>query len=179
MVIAIIITASTAILAALIFFAFSYKRFKKMQKDVEQAQKGIEENLKKRYEIIPKLVEKGRIHVDEDHDKLDDIVEAGNRVVSAVGIEEMALTEENLYESVDGLFEIEDNNHNLKTDAEFSELKKEYMKIEENLLNSRIRFNRHVKALNSLAENFPGNLIARLSGFKRRECCRIKNDRIK
>lgn len=160
-----IILVFAALIAMYIFS--TYNGFIKIRNAVEEAFSTMDVYLKKRYDLIPNLVETVKGYATHERETFEKIVEARSKAMNATSIEERQASENMLTGTLKSLFALSENYPELKADTQFLDLQKQLQKVEEDIAQSRKYYNAVVKALNTKVESFPSNLVAKIFGFKR------------
>lgn len=170
-----IIVAVLALVAAVLVVSV-YNSLVTTKNRIEEALSTIEAYLKRRYDLIPNLVETVKGYATHEKKTFTKVIEARNKVMSAVGFEEMSRSENALKETLKSLFALAEAYPELKANENFMELQRELTKTEDDILQSRKYYNAVVKRFNTKIEVFPNSLIASLFRFEKREYYRIEEE---
>lgn len=162
----IILAVVIAIIA--IWLITGYNGFIKARNIVEEAFATMDVYLKKRYDLIPNLVETVKGYAAHEAGTFEKVVQARNFAQSASTVEDKIAGENMLTGSLKSLFAIAEAYPDLKANANFMDLQRQLQKIEEDIANSRKYYNAVVKEFNTMVESFPGNLIAGIFKFVRK-----------
>jgi LemA protein len=135
----------------------------------ENAWADIDVQLKRRYDLIPNLVETVKGYAGHERKTLEDVVNARNRAMSAQGPAAKAEAEGMLTQALKSLFALAEAYPQLRAVESFTQLQNTLNQIEEAIQNARRYYNAVVRDLNTRIAQFPTNLIAGLFGFKVRE----------
>jgi LemA protein len=155
-------------LLALIWFIATFNRFVKVRQHIRESWSDIDVELKRRYDLIPNLVETVKGYADHERSVLEEVVRLRNRAAANNGpAGEQAVDESALAIGVKQLFAVAENYPQLKADAHFLALQEELAVTEDRLAAARRFFNGNVRELNQLCESFPTNLVAGMFGFER------------
>ena len=122
--------------------------------------------LKKRWDLIPNLVEVVKGYAKHEKDTFSEITELRTRSYDNMSIDKKIDINEQLTNSLSRIMAISENYPELKASENFSQLSKELTKIEDEIANSRKYYNGTVRMLNNKVQMFPSNLIASIFGFK-------------
>ncbi len=157
-----IIIALLAVLAVM-----SYNGFVKTRNQIEEAFSTMDVYLKKRYDMIPNLVEIVKQYSIHEKETLDKIVQARSMAINARSVEERGQNENMLSGALKSLFAISEGYPDLKANENYLELQKQLSDLEDEISQSRKYYNGVVKVMNNKVEIFPTNLFAKLFGFNR------------
>ena len=136
---------------------------------VDEAQSDVETFLKKRYDMIPNLVEIVKGYAKHEKETLENVVKLRNTAMSAGSFDERMKAETQLSGGIKSLFAIAENYPDLKANTNFLDLQQKLAETEENIQKSRRFYNGAVKEFNVKIAQFPANLVAGIFGFKARE----------
>lgn len=163
-------------LAVALYIISTYNTLVKMKNKIEEARATIEAYLKKRYDLIPNLVEIVKGYASHEKQTFTDVIEARNKVMSAVGFEEMSKHENALKGTLKSLFALVENYPDLKANQNFLDLQEELSKLEDDILQSRKYYNGVVKSFNIKIETFPNSLVASAFNYEKKEYYRINEE---
>lgn len=150
--------------AVLIFNSFVRLRYR-----VKEAWSDIEVQLKRRYDLIPNIVEAVKGYVQHERGTLEKVTEARANAMKAESLREKAGAENILTDTLKTLFALSENYPDLKANANFLDLQRELADTENKIQAARRFYNGQVRDLNTKIESFPSNLIARLFNFTKEE----------
>jgi len=128
--------------------------------------KQIDVQLKRRYDLIPNLVETVRGVMKFEQDTLTKVIEARNKAISAQGVAEKAAQENMLTGALRQLFALVENYPQLKSNENASKLQEELASTENRIGFARQFYNDIATKFNIAQQVFPANLIAGMFGFK-------------
>jgi LemA protein len=131
--------------------------------------KQIDVQLKRRYDLIPNLVETVKGIMKFEQDTLTRVIEARNKAISAQGIADKAVQENVLSGALRQLFALVENYPNLKSNENVSKLQEELVSTENRIGFARQFYNDIATKFNIAQQTFPTNLIAGTFGFKAAE----------
>lgn len=145
-----------------ILVVFIYNRFVKNRNMVQDAWSNIDVALKRRYDLIPNLVETVKGYAAHEKNTLDAVVKARNAAMSVPPDEINAKinAENQLQQTLRSLFALGEAYPDLKANTNFLDLQQKLNEIEENLERSRRYYNGTVRENNTYGESFPGVLFA-------------------
>ncbi|OHA66975.1 MAG: hypothetical protein A3C82_02730 [Candidatus Wildermuthbacteria bacterium RIFCSPHIGHO2_02_FULL_47_12] len=151
-----------------------YNRFISLRNRVKEAFADIEVQLKRRYDLIPNLVETVKGYASHEKGVFEKVTEARTRAMGAQGVHEKAEAENMLSQTLKSLFAVSENYPDLKASTNFLELQRELRDAEDKIQAARRFYNTVVMALNTGIESFPGNIVARIFSFKFQEFFEIE-----
>lgn len=146
----------------------AYNGFIRMRNSVEEAFATMDVYLKKRYDLIPNLVETVKGYAAHEKTTLENVVKARNMAADARTVEDKVKGENMLQGTLRSLFAIAEAYPDLKANQNFLDLQSQLQKIEDDIANSRKYYNAVVKEYNVKTESFPSNIIAGIFSFTRK-----------
>jgi len=165
------------ILLILIAWAIiSYNRLVTLKNRAKEAFADIDVQLKRRYDLIPNLVETVKGYAAHEREVLEKVTEARTRAMGAKesgDLKQMAEAENYLTQTLKTLFAVAENYPDLKASQNFLELQKELADTEDKIMYARRFYNGNVRDLNIAIESFPTNIIASVFGFKKMDLFEI------
>lgn len=154
------------ILAVIILWLiFTYNGFVALRNRAKEAWSDIEVQMKRRYDLIPNLIETVKGYAAHESQTLSKVTEARTAAMGAQTIEQHAEAENMLTGALKSLFAVSEAYPDLKANTNFLELQRELSDTENKIMASRRFYNTNVQTLNTAVESFPGNLIASPFGF--------------
>jgi LemA protein len=173
----VLIVLGAVVLLPAVFLIGNFNRFVRVRQHIRESWSDIEVELKRRYELIPNLVETVRGYAAHERAVLERVIELRNRAVSNHGSAvEQAVDENALQLGVKQLFAVAEGYPVLKADAHFLALQKELANCEDRIAAARRFFNANVRDMNQLCESFPSNMVAGLFGFERATYFELSSD---
>ena len=165
------------IVAALVaFYVFSiYNNFVRKSSMMEEGWSGIDVQLKKRYNLIPSLVETVKGYAKHEQETLQQVITARNSALSADGVKAQTAAENQLNSALANVFALSEAYPDLKANTNFLQLQKELSAIEGDVEKARRYYNATVRENNIMVESFPSNLIANSFNFYAREYFEIED----
>jgi LemA protein len=155
------------ILVLFVIGVFAYNSIIGRKNNVDKAFAGIEALLKKRYDLIPNIVETVKVYMGYEKDLLTNITDLRSRAITASSNEKDRFEIENqLTKQLGGLKVAVENYPDLKTSQQFMQLQGSWNDLEEQIAASRISFNAAVLSYNNAVQMFPSNLVAYLMKFE-------------
>ncbi|OHA73884.1 MAG: hypothetical protein A2940_02715 [Candidatus Wildermuthbacteria bacterium RIFCSPLOWO2_01_FULL_48_29] len=155
--------------AIALWVAFTYNRFITLRNRVREAFSDIDVQLKRRYDLIPNLVNTVKGYAAHEKGVFEKVTEARARAMGATGAHDKAAAENMLSGALKSLFAVAEAYPDLKASANFVELQRELRDTEDKIQAARRFYNTNVLSLNTSAESFPPNIIARIFSFKKEE----------
>lgn len=146
-----------------------YNRFVRMVMRAKEAWADIDVQLKRRYDLIPNLVESVKGYLQHEAGTLEKVTAARVAAMDAGGIEEKGKAENLLSGALKSLFAVAEAYPDLKANTNFLELQRELSDTENKIQAARRFYNTVVRDLNTAIASFPGNVIADLFRFEPRE----------
>lgn len=154
-----------------------FNQLVKLRNLAEEAWSGISVQLKRRFDLIPNLVETVKGYASHEKATLEKVIHLRNAAMSAApgDVEQQSQVNAALSQGIRGIFALAENYPDLKANQNFIELQKSLADIEDHLQNSRRYYNGCVRELNTSCETFPSMLIANAFGFEKREFFELDN----
>lgn len=146
-----------------------YNTLVKMRNNCEEAFATIDVYLKKRYDLIPNLVETVKGYAAHESGTLEKVIAARNMAMNSTNNNERIAAENVLSGTLKTLFSVIESYPNLKADAQFLNLQNQLQAIENDLAQARKYYNGVCKGFNTKIQVFPSNLVA---GMMRLEKCK-------
>lgn len=144
-----------------------YNRLVRLRQNVRESWSAIETELRRRYDLIPNLVETVKGYASHEKDTLERVIQARNAAVSNTGTPaEQAQTENMLTGALRQIFALAEAYPDLKANENFNQLQAQIEETENRLGQARRFYNANVKEMNTATETFPSVLIASSFGFK-------------
>ncbi|GIH15736.1 LemA family protein [Rugosimonospora africana] len=149
----------------------AYNRLIRQRNQVDAAWAQIDVQLKRRYDLIPNLVETVKGYAAHERGTLDAVVQARNAAVAAAGAPaaSRAVAENALTQSLGRLFALSEAYPDLKASANFAGLQSELSGTEDKIAYARQFYNGAVQTYNTSTQSIPTNVIAGVGGFRARD----------
>jgi LemA protein len=147
----------------------TYNGLVTLRNQLENAWSQIDVQLKRRYDLIPNLVEAVKDYMEYEQDVLTKVTEARAQAVSAQGPAEQAQADNMLTRALRSLFAVVENYPELKANENVLKLQEELTSTENRISFSRQFYNDTVMRFNTRLQTFPTNVIAGMLGFAARE----------
>ena len=161
-----IIVFGVLLLITVPYVLITYNAFVKLNVLVEEAFSTMDICLKKRWDLIPNLVEVVKGYAKHEKSTLEELVKIRSNIYDNMSSPEKINTNIKLNESISKLMVIAENYPDLKANENFLELSKSLVKIEDEISKSRRYYNAVVKNFNNKVRLIPSNLVALVFGFK-------------
>jgi LemA protein len=165
------IGAIVLVLIAL-YLVFSYNSLVSLRNKVEESWSSIDVQLKRRYELIPNLVNTVKGYAAHESGTLEKVIQARNAAMSASSSKDVGgqvAAEQGLAGALKSVFALAESYPDLKANASFIELQRSLSDIEETVANARRYYNAIVRDNNTKVESFPTNIIAQSFNFNKAE----------
>ena len=157
------------VVVLVIFVIMTYNSLVSLRNRIENAWAQIDVQLKRRYDLIPNLVETVKGYAAHEQETLEKVIQARNMAVSATGVEGQAQAENVLTGALKSLFALSESYPDLKANQNFQQLQTELADIENKLAAARRFFNNAVQEYNTGIEQFPAVILAGMFRFTERE----------
>lgn len=162
-----IILAIIVVLA--LWVVVMYNRFVRLRTRSEEAWSDIDVQLKRRYDLIPNLIETVKGYAAHEQTTLAQVTEARTKAMGAQTVAEHAEAENMLTGALKSLFAVSESYPDLKANTNFLELQRELTDTENKIQAARRFYNTNVRDFNIAAETFPSNIIAKWFKFMKKE----------
>lgn len=158
---------AAVLLIPLVWLIAIYNRFVRLRQHIRESWSDIDVELKRRYDLVPNLVETVKGYARHERETLEMVVDARNRAVASHGsAAEQAVDESAMLIGLKRLFVLAEAYPELKADAHYLALQKELSLTEDRIAASRRFYNANVREMNQLRQAFPTNVVAGMFGFK-------------
>jgi LemA protein len=152
-----------------VFLISMYNGLVRLKVTCDNAWADIDVQLKRRYDLIPNLVETVKGYAAHEKGTLEAVINARNRAMSATGPADKAQAENILSGALKSLFALAEAYPQLRAIESFTSLQNSLTQIEDTVQNARRYYNAVVRDLNTKILQFPTNIFAGMLGFKQRE----------
>jgi LemA protein len=159
-----------------IWYIAAYNKFIRMKNNIEEAFATIDVYLKKRFDLIPNLVETVKGYAAHERETLEQVTAARTNVANSSTTEERLKNENVLTGTLRSLFAVSEAYPDLKANTNFMDLQRQLNQAETDLANSRKFYNANVKLFNTKLQTFPTNLIARKFNFEKQPMFEVENE---
>lgn len=148
---------------------FSYNGFVRLTARAKEAWADIDVQLKRRYDLIPNLVETVKGYATHEKEAFENVTKARAAAMGAGGVAEKAQAENMLAGALKSLFAVAEAYPDLKANQNFLELQRELSDTENKIQAARRFYNANVRDLNIMTDSFPSNIVAGMFKFETRE----------
>lgn len=171
-----IIVIAILIIVAGMGVALLYNGLVQRKNTVEEAFSTMDVYLKKRYDLIPNIVETVKGYAKHEKETLEQIIAARNTAAGASSQEEKMKSESILSGRIGGLMALAESYPELKANTNFLELQNQLKKVEEDIANARKYYNAAVKNYNNQIMMFPSSIVAGMFHFEKQPMFEITNE---
>ena len=158
-----------ALVLLIVILIGMYNSLVRLKVTTDNAWADIDVQLKRRYDLIPNLVETVKGYAGHEKDTLEAVINARNRAMSASSPADKAQAENMLSGTLKSLFALSEAYPQLRAIESFTSLQNTLSQIEDTVQNARRYYNAVVRDLNTKIQQFPTNIFAGMLGFKPRE----------
>ena len=152
-----------------IYVVVSYNGLVSLRNRIENAWAQIDVQLKRRYDLIPNLVETVKGYASHERETLDAVITARNAGMNATGPAEQAQAENMISGALKSLFALSEAYPDLKANQNFAQLQEELTGTEGRIAYARQFYNDTVYRYNTKIQSFPSNVLANTFSFSERE----------
>mgnify|MGYP004585332349 FL=1 len=157
-----------AIVLVILFYVLAtYNGLVGSKNIVDEAFSTMDVYLKKRWDLIPNLVETVKGYAKHESETLEKVIALRNGAYNNMSVDEKMEVNKQLSSGISKLIAVAESYPDLKANQNFTDLSKELSKIEEDIANSRKYYNGTVRNFNNKVMMFPGNIVANMFGFKK------------
>jgi len=169
-----------AIVAILVFwFVGIYNRLVGLRNRVDTQWAQIDVQLKRRYDLIPNLVETVKGYAAHERNTLENVVKARQVAIDAKTVAEQGQAENMLTGALRSLFALAEAYPNLKANENFLQLQGQLAELETVIAAARAEYNESVLTYNNTVQMFPSNLVAGMSGFGMRDLFEVTDPQVR
>ena len=162
-----VIAAIVALVLVLVVAVGMYNRLVRLRQNVEESWSAIDTELRRRYDLIPNLVETVKGYAAHERGTLEAVVDARNAAVGNNGPPaEQAKTENALSGALRQLFALAESYPQLKANENFAQLQAQLGETEGRISQARRFYNANVRELNTSVQSFPSSIVAHSFGFQ-------------
>jgi LemA protein len=166
------------LVAFVLFLIFKYNGFITLKNRAQEAWADIDVQLKRRYDLIPNLVNTVKGYATHESTAFEKVTEARSKAMQGGTIAEKGEAENALTGTLKSLFAISEAYPDLKANTNFMELQRELSDTENKIMASRRFYNSNVRDFNTGVETFPGNVIAGMFKFSKLEFFELSEDSV-
>ena len=158
-----------AIVVLVIAFIGIYNSLIRRRNQVDEAWSDIDVQLKRRYDLIPNVVETVKGYAAHEKEVLENVTRARTAAIGAKGADDKAKAEDMLSGTLKTLFAVAENYPQLKANENFLDLQRELADTENKIQAARRFYNGNVRDYDTAIQTFPSSIIAGMFGFTKRE----------
>lgn len=159
-----------------VWVMMAYNGLITLKNRTDEAWSDIDVQMKRRYDLIPNLVNTVKGYAAHEKSVLENVTKARSQAMQATGVEEKAQAENFLSGTLKSLFAVSENYPDLKANQNFLELQRELTDTEDKIQASRRFYNGNVRDLNTKIESFPSNIIAGIFNFTKRQFFQLEEE---
>lgn len=163
------IIAIVIVVVLVLFGAWLYNSLVRLKVRVDEAWSDIEVQLKRRYDLIPNLVNTVKGYAAHEKTVFEDVTEARANALSAQTVNDAAKADNQFQAALKSLFAVAENYPQLRASENFQQLSGEITDTEDKIQAARRFYNGAVRDLNTRIKTFPTNIFAGMLGFKQRD----------
>lgn len=153
----------------IIFVIIAYNSLIQLINRTNEAWADINVQLKRRYDLIPNLIDLVKVYAKHEKKVFAEVTEARSRALSAQSVQEKDASDDSVRSALSKLFAIAEDYPQLRAAENFAKLQDELTKTENMIASARRFYNGNVRDLNTKIESFPDNLVAKIFQFQKRD----------
>ena len=155
------------IIVLIVIYTFvTYNSLQTKKNRVDEAFSTMDVYLKKRWDLIPNLVETVKGYAKHEKDTLEEVIALRNNIYDNLSYNDKVNVNSKLTNDISKLMALSEAYPDLKADKHFQNLSIELSKVEDEIANARKYYNGTIRLLNNKVDMFPSNVVAKLFGFK-------------
>ena len=166
----------TIIILLIVYIFVLYNSFISLDNKVKEAFSTMDVYLKKRWDLIPNLVETVKGYACHEQETFSEVTKLRNNNYESMSNEEKIITNEEVNTKIDRIMALKETYPKLKANESFKNLSTELKKIEDDIANSRKYYNAVVRVYNNKVEMFPNSLIAKIFGYHSKKMFEANNE---
>ncbi len=163
------------VIVIILWLIYIYNRLVTLRFRAKEALSDIDVQTKRRYDLIPNLVESVKGYMKHEAEVFEKVTEARTRAIGASG-KNKAVAEDSLSGALKSLFAVAENYPELKANQNFLDLQNELTDTEDKIQAARRFYNSNVRDLNTAVGTFPTNLVAATFGFSSMEFFGVESE---
>lgn len=149
-----------------IYVLVTYNVFVKMKNRVDESFSTMDVYLKKRWDLIPNIVETVKGYAKHEKSTLSDVIKLRNGAYDNMSSDEKIKANQQLSKGITKIMALAEQYPDLKANENFKDLSTQLTKIEDEIANSRKYYNGTVREFNDKVQLFPSNIVAKIFGYK-------------
>lgn len=155
------------ILVCILYFVFTNNKLIKLDNQIKEAFSTMDVYLKKRWDLIPNIVEVVKGYAKHEEKTLTEVTEIRKSTYNKMSVDEKLNANEDLSSKIAKIMLLVENYPDLKANENFKDLSKQLTKVEDEIAQSRKYYNATVRDFNNKIEMFPSNVVAMILGCKK------------
>jgi LemA protein len=164
------------IVVIVLWFVGVYNKLITLRTRTEEAWSDIDVQTKRRYDLIPNLVETVKGYAKHEKEVFEKVTEARTAAMGAKSLDDKAQSENMLTDTLKSLFAVAENYPDLKASDGFTKLQDELTDTEDKIEAARRFYNANVRDLNISIQTFPSNVVANMFKFAKKELFETKSE---
>ena len=160
----------------LLYAILTFNRLVRHRNRVENAWSGIDVQLRRRYDLIPNLIETVKGYATHERELFEQVTRARTQAIEAGTVGDQAQAERQVTQSLGRLLAVAEAYPQLRANENFLALQEELTATESKIAFARQFYNDQVMRFNTIIQQFPSVIIARLTGFREREFFETEED---
>lgn len=153
------------VVLVLLYGIATYNKLVRLRNQSEESAAAIDAHLKKRYDLVPNLVETVKGYAKHESQTLTAVIEARNKAMSATTLTEKNEAANAFSSTLKSLFALSESYPDLKANQGFLDLQSQLQKIEEELLHARKYYNAVINDINTMVQTIPSSIVASIAHF--------------
>jgi LemA protein len=153
----------------LLYFVLTFNRLVRHRNRVENSWSGIDVQLRRRYDLIPNLIQTVKGYAEHERELFDRVTRARTQAIQAGTVADQAQAEREVTQSLGRLLAVAEAYPQLRANENFLALQEELTATESKIAFARQFYNDQVMRYNTLIEQFPSLIVARMGNFRQRE----------
>jgi LemA protein len=168
------------LIVVLLFWGIgTYNSLVKLRQETMNAWAQIDVQLKRRYDLIPNLVETVKGYMKHEQETLEKVIQARNMAVNASSVKDKANAETQVAAALHGFFGLAESYPDLKSNTNMQQLQEELTATENKISFARQYYNDVTTRYNTKIETFPSSIFANMGGFKHRDLFEIEDPQVR
>ena len=163
----------------ILWLVITFNTLVKLKNQTQEAWSDIDVQLKRRYDLIPNLVNTVKGYATHEREVFEKVTQARAAAMGATGLADKAKAENMLSDTLKSLFAVAENYPVLKANENFAKLQDELTDTENKIQAARRFYNTNVLELNNKVEQVPTNIVAGWFGFKKAEFFELEEEAAK
>jgi LemA protein len=162
------------LLLLVLYGVLTFNRLVRLRVRTENAWSQIDVQLRRRYDLIPNLVQTVKGYAEHERELFEEVTQARSQAQAATGVQDQAHAENQVTRALNRLIAVAENYPQLKANENFLALQEELTGTESRIAYARQFYNDTVQSLNTLVQSFPANIVAGIGRFTPREFFEIE-----